>query len=774
MTDPATDHPGRHSGKRTARHLGSVICAVLFFFTFTLGVTSVWARMTVFDSARFSERAEQILDSDAVRAKLADEFTNAIVNSGPSNLAGFRTIIRTALDPIMQTKTFHSIFRRSLDTAHVYLFTKDGNTAVVNLSEGLSVLAGSLQATNPDLANAIPTSTSEVLVKIGDRTQGLGLWRIAEDLTIWGIELLVAAGAFLLGSILIDTNRRRGAFALGIAGIFSGIVMFLTAIVVPVVAGSYADDLETQRAYSAAAGLFVSDYRTLAIWFVGIGVLVCAFVTATTPNGEPPTIRSTIDRMGAAIRRRTFTTQRCRAVHAVLLMILGILIVLQRETVVPIAVITAGALVAYVGGVQLLTIVGRHSDLPTRAAVASDVRNFNYRSPAIRVALASLVIFVSIIFGAWYSTSEARARSIQNEERKCNGSANLCDKPLDQVAFLGSHNAMSTAADPGWLFYEQTKSIPAQLDYGVRALLVKTHYGIPTTVNVTGANLVITDSLAELTQNPVDVDDQYSDEQQERARQLQANVKVDPGLRDVYLCHVYCEYGATKFSTALGYTRQFLVSNPDNVIMWFIGDYVSKADTEKALRDAKLLDRVWFYDPAQPLPTLGQLIDSNRNLIMVSEFSGAPPEWNIRGYGIFQDTPFTFRQEADLFAPGSPQYTGVETVNGPVPTTATTADGSLTWTKTWTGIPSCAPNRGTPSSPLFQINHWLTPAGSPPTVEQAKVVNAYDVLMPRVQDCITQRSKFPTIVGVNFVEIGDARRVVDDLNSTKRTPTPSP
>jgi hypothetical protein len=477
--------------------------------------------------------------------------------------------------------------------------------------------------------------------------------------------------------------------------------------------------------------------------------------------------------MVAAVRRHMPTTQRGRAAHAVLLMIVGLLIVIEREAVVPVVVIVAGAVVAYVGAVQLLAIVGRQSEVPARVTVASDIRNFSLNSPAVRVGLLSFISLVMIVIGAWFSTSDAREKSTLNEERKCNGFAELCDRPLNEVAFLGAHNAMSTAADPGWLFYEQTKSIPAQLDYGVRALLVKTHYGIPTTVNVTGANLVITDSIAELTVNPVDQDDQYSNEQQERAKQLQSSVKVDPNLRDVYLCHVYCEYGATKFTTALGYTRQFLLNNPNEVIMWFIGDYVSKADTEKALRDAKLLDRVWFYDPNAPLPTLGELIDTKRNIIMLSEFSGAPPDWNVRGYGIFQDTPYTFRKDDELYTPGSPKYSGPLTVNGPVPTTEPGPDGSEQWTKSWAGLPSCAPNRGTPRSPMFQINHWITPAGSAPTVDQAKVVNAYDVLMPRVKDCMTQRSAFPTIIGVNFVEAGDALKVVNELNSSKQGQDPS-
>ena len=451
-------------------------------------------------------------------------------------------------------------------------------------------------------------------------------------------------------------------------------------------------------------------------------------------------------------------------------MAIGLIVVIERETVIPLFVIVVGAVLAYVGASQLLSIVGRRSPVTTRSAVAADVKNVRFNSPIIRIALVSLALFAVIGIGAWFTTSGARSKTTANEQRKCNGSADLCDKPLNEVAFLGSHNAMSTAADPGWLFYEQTKSIPAQLDFGVRALLVKTHYGIPTTVNVTGANTVITDSVAELTVNPIDKDDQYSNEQQKKAKELQANIKVDPNLRDVYLCHVYCEYGATKFTTALGYTRQFLINNPDNVIIWFIGDYVSKADTEKALREAKVFDRVWDYNASAPMPTLGQMIDAKKNIVMISEFSGAPPAWNIKGYGVFQDTPFTFRKDAELYSPGSPKYTGTATVEGPVPATTPGPDGTEQWTKEWAGISSCAPNRGTPSSPLFQINHWITPAGAAPTIGEAKAVNAYDVLMPRVQDCMTQRGKFPTIVGVNFVEIGDALQVVNDLNSGKITP----
>jgi hypothetical protein len=65
---------------------------------------------------------------------------------------------------------------------------------------------------------------------------------------------------------------------------------------------------------------------------------------------------------------------------------------------------------------------------------------------------------------------------------------------------------------------------------------------------------------------------------------------------------------------------------------------------------------------------------------------------------------------------------------------------------------------------LFQINHWVTPAGAAPTVAQAKEVNAYDVLMPRVQACMGERGRFPTIIGVDFYDQGDLLKVVNELN----------
>ena len=387
---------------------------------------------------------------------------------------------------------------------------------------------------------------------------------------------------------------------------------------------------------------------------------------------------------------------------------------------------------------------------------------------ATTAVLLALVIVAALILDA---RSGSRANAAQ--QQRCNGHVELCDRRLDEVAFAGSHNSMSARRDPGWLFAEQDQGIPAQLAYGVRALLVKTHYGIPSGLDLTGAPLVITDQGAELATSTPESSALLTPDQQRQAAAIAASAKVDPALRDVYLCHVNCELGATKFTDALRYLRQFLDSHPDEVVILVVGNYVSDADTEKAFRATGLFDRLWNFEPGAALPTLREMIDARRTIAMFAEFGTDQPRWNPAAYGPFQDTPYTFRTQQELYAPGSPLYSGDAVVDGPVPavvpTPTPTDPGHVSFVPAadWTGLPSCAPNRGEPSSPMFQINHWITPVGEAATAAQAKVINAYDVLMPRVRDCMTQRGRFPTIIGVNFYDKGDLLRVVDELNGVR-------
>ena len=77
----------------------------------------------------------------------------------------------------------------------------------------------------------------------------------------------------------------------------------------------------------------------------------------------------------------------------------------------------------------------------------------------------------------------------------------------------------------------------------------------------------------------------------------------------------------------------------------------------------------------------------------------------------------------------------------------------------------CAPNRGGDDKPFFLLNHWIQ-RGSPDRVD-ASIVNDYDFLLARAQQCAKERGKMPNFIAVNFYQNGDVFGVVDTLNGVR-------
>ena len=476
----------------------------------------------------------------------------------------------------------------------------------------------------------------------------------------------------------------------------------------------------------ATVSAFVADLLAIGVWTVPLGLIVAAAARAVDAPHPVHGARRLADRITTIFSAGSPRPQRLAA--GVALVLSGFALIVYRDDVVPIVFLLAGAGAAYLGAVYLLSAALGPATAAARDATGSSDAAGRRRPPYRRASFGIGVAAIAAlgVGGLVSSVDSGASRARSAAELRCNGFAALCDRPLNQVAFAGAHNAMSAATSPGWLFAENDFGIPSQLEYGVRALLLKSHYGIPTGINIAGAQLVVTDTAGEIKADRDAEIAELSPEAVARAQELESLAAGTPTAHDVYLCHVYCALGATKMSDALTDVRRFLDRNPDEVVMLFIGDYISPADTAKQFEDAGLVNRIWTYDTKAPPPTLRQMIGAHRNLLVLSEHFGGTPSWLTKGYGIFQDTPFTFTSPADF---------------------------------------SCAPNRGPADAPLFQINHWVTNK-QPPSPEVAKAVNSYDTLLAAVERCERARGRFPTIVGVNFYDQGDLKAVVDHLNGT--------
>ena len=263
---------------------------------------------------------------------------------------------------------------------------------------------------------------------------------------------------------------------------------------------------------------------------------------------------------------------------------------------------------------------------------------------------------------------------------------------------------------------EKERSIDDQLANGIRAFLVDVYTGTPTAVPL------CTDPP------PLKVRQLRRQQGQAMVDQLLAirNSQCPPAggpTASAYLCHSFCELGATKFSETLAGIRQFLHQHPNDVVTLILEDYAEAPDIVQAFRDAGLERSMVHHEPGQPWPTLRQMKRRGSRLVVFAQNQGGDAPGLLDAFEEMGETPYSFRSAGEF---------------------------------------RCRPNRGPADSPrLFLLNHWVD---DPNRRAAAAMVNEYGVLNARAERCARERGHLPNFVAVNFAEDGDLLRVVDDLN----------
>ncbi len=128
-------------------------------------------------------------------------------------------------------------------------------------------------------------------------------------------------------------------------------------------------------------------------------------------------------------------------------------------------------MLVYVGLGELLTATAPAEPRRRRTPAVTRRRVLAVTGTAAACAVAFGLAFVLIGNG-----SNVQAKTLGT----CNGYAQLCDRRLDEVVFAGMHNSMSAADTPGWLIANQDRDVAQQLNDGIRAFKISTHYGVQT------------------------------------------------------------------------------------------------------------------------------------------------------------------------------------------------------------------------------------------------------------------------------------------------------
>ncbi len=253
--------------------------------------------------------------------------------------------------------------------------------------------------------------------------------------------------------------------------------------------------------------------------------------------------------------------------------------------------------------------------------------------------------------------------------------AGLRIKPYNAVAYVTTHNAMSNEQD-FWFFPNQTYNIGQQLRDGVHAFMLD----------------------------------------------------IWPKSGDVYLCHggIFVG-GSTLLENELNEIKIFMDMYTREIITIIFESYVTAEDVRAVFESTGLIDYMHVQPADQPWPTLQEMIDQNRRLIVFTDTDDALPDmpWYHYGWDYYWETHYSAATPEDF---------------------------------------SCAPNRGDTDNSLFILNHFLTNeiGGAKYLAEQ---VNYTPFFGDRGLECQGNAGQLPNFITVDFYSVGDAFEVVDMLNN---------
>ncbi len=690
---------------RRTRQWGLVAgCAVAAAILLAASVAAVWADRVLLDEDRFSSRVVSTMEDDLVSNYLATQLTDQLIARAP-DLITVRPALEIVLEEAVRSRTARAGARNAVREAHRGLRAGvPTESLVLDLRAARSLADLFLLQSAPAIAEQLPRDIDSARIDgalVGLRTD---VFSRAEDLARVMPLLLVLSGV-MVGATVLAAPTRRGGVLLAGAAIVAGGALGLGAqrIIDELLASLLPGPVESRDAVTVLWRSVMQDYSAWNTALVAVGVVTGSAALAVTRVPDRAELRGYLQRSAWA-----------RAGGGALLAFLGIALVRWPQDTLYVLVLVLGALLATAGMTLLLrSIYQGLQQLRTSTPRPS------YRAPRMRppifagVATAAVLVLLGVWF--WEALREQADIAPHLPITTCNGHEDLCDVPLNEVVFAGTHNSMAAASERGWFFPQQRGGIAEQLRNGIRAFLIDTYYGEQT---ANGVRTIYPDGV-----HRDELIARHGEETVLAMERVAARL-LPGGEPGIFLCHSFCELGATPMRSALASMRDYLDAQPGTFLVLFIQDQTLPQDTIAEFQRLGLGERAYAHTPGDPWPTLGSLLERGKQLLVLVETDAAGLEdWYQPAWEFVQDTPYDVEMIEDF---------------------------------------DCSLNRGPEDADFLLLNHWL--AVRPATPALALEVNQYEFLMPRVEACAVERGRLPTVIAVDFYDAGDLFDVVADLN----------
>ena len=707
---------------RGSRRLAVSVLSILGVAALVLGLLITFVARTLFDPDVFARRVAASLDEPGVSRVVAAHLTDALI-SQYRDLTPYRPILLGTTEYVVSSSPFRALVRRAAREGHAKLVSETGVQISLTVADVGVVLRNAL-AMHPQLMEKVPPRASAAIASLGDLPGGQALQdllSIARRLRRRAVLLLlVGLGS---GVAAVALSRRKDATLLRL-----GLGLTVTAYLLAAIAfcgGGVAELLiRSESTGGLVRGLwaaFIGPLTLRALILGSLGLVLVAAVTSLLEKADLGVALRAVKRLVAGRPRHV----AWGVLRGVLLIAAGLVVMLRPLQVLQVLLVPAGSLLLFFG-IQELFASALRSMRRLEAALGAPAERQASPWPGV-VLVGSLVVLLAGAGVFWLVRNQAPAAAAAADEDSCNGDPRLCDRRFDQVTFPTSHNSMSGADIAEWMFPNQEKGIRTQLEDGIRGFLIDAHHGVRVGDKV--KTMIEDESAAQKK-----YEEALGKEGVDAAMRIRNNLLGgEEGEQALYMCHGFCELGATRLSDALEEMRDFLVANPQEVLVVVIQDEgVTPQDIAACFESSGLLPFVFQGKAAPPWPTLREMAATDQRVLVCMENQNEGVPWIHPAFGTYQETPYMFLKPEDF---------------------------------------SCAPNRGGTTAPLFQINHWIQTAPAPKP-SNAEIVNAYDFLLARVQQCEKVRRKKANLVAVDFYRTGDLFRVVRTLNGLEAPPRP--
>ncbi|HEX7881033.1 MAG TPA: hypothetical protein VF720_16605 [Candidatus Eisenbacteria bacterium] len=694
------------------RRTFSAALGVLGVLLVVVAVMLGFARRVLFDERAFSARVAASLEDSRVAGWVAERLADGVIAVQP-DLVGVRPLLVGVGRGIVISPPFRAAARRTARTAHRALMSGTGQDILLTVKD-VGVVLSSAVSEKPAIAGKIPPKLAAsigALKSLPGGERAMRLVQFAHRLRAGAIALFLAGIGLCVLSVRLAEGRRVAIVRIGTAFAVAGLVMVIGARFGGDLLSLFARD---ESAAPALAGLGRAFLRPLVVWGFGLGFSGLVFASAAASLLE----RVSMEQWARDTQGWLFGAQHrmwLRMVRGLVGLAIGAAILSAPLASLTVFAWLAGVVIAFAGLREAF-----HALLHTLPEVDRTAARRAPGTPGrLAVGVIGLVAVAVIATTAWLVLRTSHREAVAGDLLAVNGLPELRDRTIDQVVFPGTHNAMGSPDIPGWMFPNQGADIRAQLGSGIRAFMLDALYAAPVGDRV---KTEMKEGAPGLAKYQAAIGAEGMDA---AIRIRERLVGSEEGERDVYMCHGFCELGARKLADGLEDMHDFLVENPDEVLILIIQDVdVAPADIARCFEESGLIDFVYRGPLGPPWPTLRSMVESNQQVIVFAENDWAGIDWYHPAFETFQETPYTFH-EPDQF--------------------------------------SNKPNRGGTGGSLYLMNHWIETTPMPkPT--NAEIVNAHDFLLARIEGFEKERRHLPNIVAVDFFQSGDLVAVTRELN----------